>query len=336
MLTSSFSRRARANRRRKRGNRRLGWAGRRKSSATSVRSPCVEQARDLVLRRGLERRRAPHLAGAGGDAQFVRGDLHRGREIERRERRVRRESSRPAGSVRARHSTGRTSRCRRPARPRRARHRPAPRARRRAPAARRRRTRAAAPRIRSPARRLPAPRRAWRRRAPHAGCRSRRKRARRPRDRESAAAPPASAARDPSCASRARVAPMLPGWLVAHRTMRMRESASFFARGSTTDGSGASVMRVERLRLQVECATIVLYAPPARQRKSGEPECTRCSPPRSRPHAAPAASSIAARAISTGLSSPPRVRRTSSARSIALPKRRLSRRCTPPIPTTRF
>jgi hypothetical protein len=25
-------------------------------------------------------------------------------------------------------------------------------------------------------------------------------------------------------------APMLPGWLVAHRTMRMRESASFFAR----------------------------------------------------------------------------------------------------------
>ena len=213
--------------------------GSRKRIAASVRSPCAYSASISSLRRRLEPRRAPDVAAGRGDAQLVRDDLHRRREVERRVVGVRGNrrddaAARELGVRESRHLGAEHERdiaVRARAR--------SPRAPPRAPAARGRRTRAAAPKARSPATRPRAPRRASRRRARRRARSSRRTRARRPRDRESAAARRARAARAPSSASRAPQRRCCrDGWARRGRCGCAQSAAS---RAHRRDGAGASV-----------------------------------------------------------------------------------------------
>ena len=90
MLTSCFSRPARAKSRRSRGNEALRH--RRIEDPHGDQRPLamIEERRDLVRRRRRETRRAPDRPAGCSDAQFVGGDLDRGGEIERRIIHVRR------------------------------------------------------------------------------------------------------------------------------------------------------------------------------------------------------------------------------------------------------
>ena len=212
--------------------------GSRKRIAASVAVPCAYSASISSSVAGCESRRAPDVAAGRGEPQLVRDDLHRRGEIERRVVGIggnRRDDAasrelvvgqpRHLGAEHERDVAVRRVRDRLGAPPR---ARPA-----RAP-----RTRAAAPTGRRRRRSRRAPRRA----------------SRRPRRASSTAvAPDASASasgsgkrrgrdehepgRAPSSASRARRAPMLPGWLGATSTMRIAREAI---------GRGVIGMRVAR------------------------------------------------------------------------------------------
>ena len=226
MLTSSFSSAARAKSRRSRGSRRFGIRGSRKRIAASVAVPCAYSASISSTVAGCEPRRAPDVAAGRGEPQLVGDDLHRGREIERRVvgvRGNRRDDAatrelgvgqpRHLGAEHERDVAVRRVRDRLGARPR---ARPA-----RGP-----RIRAAAPKAR------------WRRRSRRALRRASRRRV---APSSTTVAPDASATasgsgkrRGATSTSRARpivsiaraAAPMLPGWLGATSTMRMRREAA--------------------------------------------------------------------------------------------------------------